>query len=44
MDEIDWLPEMLSVNPWSGDTYEELYAVFRRDFVLSQPRYRGFHV
>lgn len=44
MDEIDWLPEMLSVSPWSVDTYEMLYAVFRRDFVVSQPRYRGFHV
>jgi hypothetical protein len=44
MNGIDWLPDMLPVNPWSGNAYEELFAVFRRDFVASQPRYRGHHV
>jgi hypothetical protein len=44
MNGVDWLPEMLAVNPWTATTYDELYAVFRRDFVVSQPRYRGFHV
>ncbi len=44
MSEPAWLPPLLTVNPWSGNTYEELYAVFRHDFVESQPRYRGFQV
>ena len=38
------LPEMVQVNPWTNDTYEMLYAIFRRDFVDSRPRYRGREV
>jgi len=39
-----WLPPLMAVNPWTATTYDELYAVFQRDFVQSQPRYRGFQV
>ncbi|MCD4823087.1 MAG: hypothetical protein K8S55_00630 [Phycisphaerae bacterium] len=35
-----WLPGMVQVNPWTADTHETLYAIFRRDFVDSRPRYR----
>jgi hypothetical protein len=44
MNGIDWLPELLPVNPWTENTYEELYGVFRTNFVGSQPLYRGHHV
>jgi hypothetical protein len=38
-----WLPVKAQVDPWSygagQDTYEILYEIFRRDFVISKPRY-----
>ncbi len=37
----NWLPELFSVNPWKDTTYEELYALFRKDFIESQPVYEG---
>lgn len=39
-----WLPAMAEVNPWTADTYDMLYAIFRRDLVTSQPRYCGQQV
>ncbi len=36
-----WLPPMLSVNPWTEDTFENLYEIFTRDFKTSQPIYDG---
>jgi len=39
---------MARVSPWqhggSGDTYEMLYGIFQKDFVLSKPRYDGHDV
>jgi hypothetical protein len=39
-----WLPPMFSVSPWTEQTFEELYAVFRRDLLLARVTYRGFNV
>ena len=39
-----WLPNMLSVNPWNEQTFEKLYALFRRDFVENRPQYRNFSI
>lgn len=39
-----WLPAMAQVNPWTADTYEMLYTIFRRDFVASRPQYCGCEV
>jgi hypothetical protein len=36
-----WLPDMFPVNPWTEQTFDLLYAIFRRDFIESQPCYRG---
>jgi hypothetical protein len=41
---IAWLPEMLNVNPWSEDTYDELYAIFKNDFIDRKVKYRGYNV
>lgn len=37
----EWLPGLLSVDPWQEDTYETLYRVFDRDLKVSQPVYDG---
>jgi hypothetical protein len=41
--EPGWLPPMAQVSPWQygdgRDTYEMLYAIFHRDFVISRPQY-----
>lgn len=37
----DWLPPMVSVSPWTRDTFNRLYSVFEQDFKRSQPVYRG---
>jgi len=43
-----WLPEMAQVSPWQhggpNDTYEMLYAIFRRNFIDSHPHYCGQEV
>lgn len=39
-----WLPEALVVSPWTTDTYERLYAVFRRDILTPRLTYRGYRV
>jgi hypothetical protein len=30
---------MVQVNPWTDDTFDTLYDIFRRDFVETRPRY-----
>jgi len=40
----DWLPKMYPVNPWTEKTYELLYEIFQKDFVNTQPQYRGYVV
>lgn len=42
-----WLPDLICVDPWvggDGGTYDQLYAVFQRDFVHSHPCYDGREV
>jgi hypothetical protein len=36
-----WLPPMVCVNPWTVETFETLYEVFKRDFKATQPAYAG---
>ncbi len=36
-----WLPPIVCVNPWTNETFDFLYAIFRRDFKESQPTYDG---
>lgn len=36
-----WLPNMFPVDPWTHDTYDKLYAVFKRDFKDTKPYYDG---
>jgi hypothetical protein len=40
----EWLPEMFPVNPWTEQTFDLLYEIFKRDFKDSQPNYRGLTV
>jgi hypothetical protein len=37
----EWLPDMLCVNPWRGNTYDMLYDIFCRDIRDSDLRYFG---
>ncbi len=37
----DWLPPMVSVSPWTHDTFDILYSIFKRDFKDSRPMYEG---
>jgi hypothetical protein len=39
-----WLPDLFQVNPWSEDTYDELYDLFQDDFVASKPLFEGLAV
>ena len=34
-----WLPALFPVNPWTNQTYDDLYRLFQRDFVASKPIY-----
>ena len=36
-----WLPPMAEVNPWTAETFDMLYSIFKRDFKVSQPVYQG---
>lgn len=36
-----WLPPMATVSPWTNETYDELYAIFKRDFKDSPALYEG---
>lgn len=40
----DWLPPMLTVDPWTQDTFDNLYSIFKRDFKDSQPLSKGHMV
>jgi hypothetical protein len=40
----NWLPNLFVVNPWTHDTYDALYQLFRDDFVESQIDYQGYSV
>lgn len=39
-----WLPDIFPVSPWTESTYDELYQLFHRDFIESQPVYLGYTV
>lgn len=39
-----WLPALYPVDPWTQDTYEDLYELFCRDIRDSRLRYRHFRV
>ncbi len=39
-----WLPPIASVNPWTKDTFDNLYSIFKRDFKDTQPVYKGYTV
>jgi hypothetical protein len=43
-DSPGWLPPFFHVNPWTNETFDQLYAIFRRDFKDSRPRYEGKYV
>lgn len=40
----DWLPPMVSVDPWTQKTFDILYFIFKRDFKDNQPVYKGHKV
>jgi len=44
MNKPAWLPEMLEVNPWTGDTYESLYQLFCDTLKDVRLVYRGSKV
>lgn len=44
MSRPEWLPDLFQVNPWTSIIYEELYCLFRKDFIESQPNYEGLTV
>lgn len=39
-----WLPLLLAVEPWTPDTFAQLYAVFTRDFKTTRPTLEGTDV
>jgi len=42
--EPEWLPDMFPVNPWTEQTFDSLYEIFKRDFKDSQPIYREWTI
>lgn len=36
-----WLPETLDLSTWTEQTYDMLYEIFKKDFILSRPVYNG---
>jgi hypothetical protein len=40
----EWLPDMFPVSPWTEQTFDLLYEIFKRDFKDSQPSYRGLAI
>jgi hypothetical protein len=40
----NWLPPCFCVNPWNGDTYEALYAIFCQDIRNYHLKYRTYEV
>ena len=39
-----WLPPLWPMSPWSEEVMEELYALFRRDFIDNPALYQGYRV
>jgi hypothetical protein len=37
----DWLPNIYPVKPWKSDTYDQLYNLFKNDFINTTPKYNG---
>ena len=37
----EWLPAMVSVNPWNIETFNILYEIFERDFKHTRPVYEN---
>ncbi len=35
---------MATVSPWTKDTFDTLYSIFKRDFKDTQPKYKGHTV
>lgn len=40
----NWLPAILDLNPWTEDTYDMLYDIFKNDFVPGTLIYDGYNV
>lgn len=40
----EWLADMVTVNPWTEETFDALYKVFEQDFKHTQPIYEGKRV
>jgi hypothetical protein len=36
-----WLPPLFNVSPWHHDTYELLYQIFHKDFVVNKTKFLG---
>jgi hypothetical protein len=43
-DHPDWLPPLWRMSPWGEAVMEQLYAIFRRDFIDNPARYDGCEV
>jgi len=43
-DKPDWLPDIFQVSSWQDDTFDLLYEIFQKDFITSQPFFRGINV
>lgn len=43
-DHPDWLPPLWPMSPWSEAVMEQLYAIFRRDFIDDPALYDGCEV
>lgn len=39
-----WLPKMISVSPWTQDTFDMLYKIFETDFKNNPLGYKGYTV
>lgn len=39
-----WLPDMVSVSPWTDETYDHLYSVFHRDLKRGGLTFQGYNV
>jgi hypothetical protein len=37
----EWLPPKLELNPWTNERFDELYDIFKRDFIDSKAYYDG---
>lgn len=39
-----WLPPLFNVSPWDHNTYDLLYKIFRKDFIIDKTLYCNKHV